>query len=64
MRQKRKIVLHFWVLTALLCLAGIARGDREMSDAEKKETVYLMYSFKETAVVEYGSDGVTEITNL
>jgi len=28
----------------LLCLAGIARGDRELSDAEKKETVYRMYA--------------------
>ena len=44
MRHKRKIVLHFWVLIALLCLAGIARGDRELSDAEKKETVYRMYA--------------------
>ena len=44
MRHKRKIILHFWVLIVLLCLAGIARGDRELSDAEKKETVYRMYA--------------------
>ena len=44
MRQKRKIIIHFYVLTALLFLAGFALGDREMSDADKKETVYHMYA--------------------
>ena len=44
MRQKRKIVLQICVLIALLCFAGIARADREMSDAQKKETVYRMYA--------------------
>ena len=43
MRHMRKIILNFWFLIVLLCLAGIARGDRELSDAEKKETVYRMY---------------------
>ena len=27
-----------------MCFAGVARADREMSDAEKKETVYRMYA--------------------
>ena len=44
MKQKRKIVPILCILTAILFLAGFARGDREMSDAEKRETVYRMYA--------------------
>ena len=38
------ILIHFYVLIALLCLTGKAMGDREMSNAEKKEFVYRMYA--------------------
>ncbi len=36
--------MQFWVIAALLCLAVNARGDREMTDEKKKETVYRMYA--------------------
>ena len=44
MRQKLKITLHLCISLSLLLLAGIACGDREYSDVEKKETVYRMYA--------------------
>ena len=43
-KHKQKIIIHFWVLIVVLCLAGITRSDRELSDSEKKETVYRMYA--------------------
>jgi len=39
-----KLPLLFCVLIAFLCLADVAAGDSEMSDAKKKETVYRMYA--------------------
>ena len=44
MRQKLKITLHLCISLSLLLLAGIACGDQEYSDIEKKETVYRMYA--------------------
>ncbi len=43
MGPRRWILLLFCALIALLCLVGIATGDREMSDMKKKEIVYRMY---------------------
>ncbi len=44
MRQKLIIALRLCVSISLFFLAGIAWGDRELSDIEKKETVYRMYA--------------------
>jgi sodium/bile acid cotransporter 7 len=44
MRQKQMILKYSCGLIALLCLTGNAMGDREMSNAKKKEIVYRMYA--------------------
>ena len=44
MRQKLIIALRLCVSISLFFLAGIAWGDLELSDIEKKETVYRMYA--------------------
>lgn len=43
-QRYQKITLLLWGLIVPLCFAEIVLGDREMSDAEKKEAVYRMYT--------------------
>jgi len=43
-RRNRTIPLLFYGLISLLCIAHIALGDSEMSDAQKKETIYDLYA--------------------
>ena len=43
-RMKRITHRLYCAVIVLLCLAGVAQADREISDAKKKEKVYRMYA--------------------